>query len=559
MRSRVRRGLRRPSPRTAFRSVLRLLLVATVGCGNCGGGTTATTHYRRGLDAVGGGGQVGFVSTALPQSMQVKVVTAPCNTQACSGFTREFDAPVTWTASDGSLSAATTRTDAQGIATVVWTLGSSAGPATLVASVPDPLAGQPALTVSFSARAIRHQPRLAVVFGENQVAPPGSQLPLDVFVQLTDTTATGSRSNVAGATVTWVAGPGGATATPSASVTDAQGRTSTTWTLGASSGAQTLIASIPANSAFDAGSITQINIPAVAQLAPARVLRVVSGAAQTGIVGRAQRQPVLVEYVNIAAGTGAVTPVVAAPITFVAANGGSVSTGSATTDAQGRASVTWTLGPGVGAQSLAVSTPTLTGFDAASVYNIAVAGTAEPVTLVLQDNFDVGNQWVVSITQNDFGAWASTRTIVAGGGNSGGFARMVHNTILTTNPTFASVFTRQLYTGGTYNPSIQGAVVGIDYAVDRQTDAGVYDAFVIVQGGVEYRAEFGGGSVFSNASWQTATLTSLQRASFSPAPGPDFSSSGGAMQVGFTRGATQRFAFFTNTHDVDNWRVTIRR
>jgi hypothetical protein len=438
-------------------------------------------------------------------------------------------------------------------------LGAASGPVSLTASIRTGPGDPTPITQNISASAIRHRPVLAVVFGDNQVAPPGSTLPTTIFAQLTDTTTSGTRVPVPGVTVTWTAVGVGATATQPTSVTDAQGRASTVWKIASTIGPQTLGVSVPGATTNDPASVTQTTATATAQLAPARVLRVVSGATQVGIVGRPQRSPLVVEYVTIDVTTGAVNAVVGASVSFTpSATHGTVTPVTVATDFQGRASVLWTMGAGVGTQSMTVATPVLAGFDAASVFSIGVSATAEPVNIMLQDDFSVGNQWLASATRNDFNAWTFTRTVVPTGGNGGGFARMSHAINLTTNPTFASISSQFLYTGGTYNPSTQGPITAIDYSVDRQTAAGIYDAFVVVQNNVEYRAEFPSSSVFANTTWQTGSLQNLVPANFSPAPGPNFVD-GGAMQFGYTRGSSQRFAGFSHTHDVDNWVVTIKR
>ena len=133
---------------------------------------------------------------------------------------------------------------------------------------------------------------------------------------------------------------------------------------------------------------------------------------------------------------------------------------------------------------------------------------------------------------------------------------MTHTFVTTTAPTFSTLFVRHLFTGSTYSPVTQGAITSIDYSEDRQGLA--YGSFVIVQNGVTYEALFPNGSTFYGP-WQTATLPGLHPSNFIPAPGPNFSATGAPMQFGFIRGTTQRFAPITMSHDIDNWRVVVRR
>lgn len=77
----------------------------------------------------------------------------------------------------------------------------------------------------------------------------------------------------------------------------------------------------------------------------------VSGNRQEGLVGAALAQPLVVQVSDQYG-----DPVAGASVTFaVSAGGGSVSSGTATTSANGQASATWTLGATVGAQGVTVS------------------------------------------------------------------------------------------------------------------------------------------------------------------------------------------------------------
>ena len=82
--------------------------------------------------------------------------------------------------------------------------------------------------------------RLAVASGGGQSGPGGSALPQPIVVQVTD--AFGNPVVGAGTTVNFAVSTGGGTVTPSASVTNASGRASTSWKLGAVAGAQSIVA-----------------------------------------------------------------------------------------------------------------------------------------------------------------------------------------------------------------------------------------------------------------------------------------------------------------------------
>ena len=89
-------------------------------------------------------------------------------------------------------------------------------------------------------------------------------------------------------------------------------------------------------------------------------LAVVSGSGQSGVVGKPSQvalpQPIVVR-VTAADGLG----VAGVPVTFAAANGGTVTPATATTDATGQAQASWRLGSTPGAQTATASATGLTG------------------------------------------------------------------------------------------------------------------------------------------------------------------------------------------------------
>jgi hypothetical protein len=101
---------------------------------------------------------------------------------------------------------------------------------------------------------------------------------------------------------------------------------------------------------------------------PATSLVLVSGGGQSGIVGALLTNPAVVQ-VNDKDGLG----VAGVTVTFTAPAGGSVGTPTATTDANGRASTTMTLGSAVGAQTFVATVSGLT-----PVPIVATAGSAIP-------------------------------------------------------------------------------------------------------------------------------------------------------------------------------------
>ena len=103
-------------------------------------------------------------------------------------------------------------------------------------------------------------------------------------------------------------------------------------------------------------------------------IAVVSGSGQSAPAGTQLPLPVVVRVT--ATDGGAVSGV---PVTFVAANAGSVSSSTASTDANGNAQTSWTLGAAAGAQTLSA---TANGLAASAVFN-ATATVVTPTKLVV--------------------------------------------------------------------------------------------------------------------------------------------------------------------------------
>jgi adhesin/invasin len=169
---------------------------------------------------------------------------------------------------------------------------------------------------------------------------------------------------------------GGGTIVPSGVVTtDANGVAAlASWTLGEQAGAlQTVTVSAPGL----AGSPLTFT---ATSLSASKIARV-SGDAQSTVLGRPLPEPVVVRVTDAAD-----TPVPNATVTFAAA-AGSVTPTLATTDVNGLARATWTLGTTIGAQTL---TATLVGPQGTpSVTFTATAMGATTISIVAGDNQDV--------------------------------------------------------------------------------------------------------------------------------------------------------------------------
>ena len=94
---------------------------------------------------------------------------------------------------------------------------------------------------------------IAVVAGDGQEGGAGRALPEPIVVVVADAGGT----VIEGAAVTFAPGEGSGTADPSTADSDADGRASTTWTLGPEAGDQSLSASVPGNYVVEVSAIAR--------------------------------------------------------------------------------------------------------------------------------------------------------------------------------------------------------------------------------------------------------------------------------------------------------------
>jgi plastocyanin len=178
-----------------------------------------------------GDAQTGAIGAALPAALRVAVTR---------GGVALGGAMVAWSASGGSVAPTKSITDANGIATTAWTLGATPGDQTAQAA----LAGATGSPVTFHATAVsggQVVPTLAKAGGadgDGQSGTAGSAQPTPHAVVQSDVNDVRP-----GVTVTWATADGG-TLSPTSSVTDANGRATSTWTLGPAGGTQTATASV---------------------------------------------------------------------------------------------------------------------------------------------------------------------------------------------------------------------------------------------------------------------------------------------------------------------------
>jgi adhesin/invasin len=211
--------------RNAKFSVAILALAALAACGNDSGTNVVTLTPTTLSITTGTNNQTGVVGTVLATPLSVKVVDQ--NGTAVSGAT------VSWVVGTGggSVAAATSTTDANGIATIAWTLPNTAGAYTATASIAN---GQ---SVTFNATATAGAAAtLSIVSGNNQSVAHGT-VTQALVVKVVD-----SHGNpVAGAPIAWTT-TGGGTLSATSGTTDATGQAQVTLTTSSTAGPYTVTA-----------------------------------------------------------------------------------------------------------------------------------------------------------------------------------------------------------------------------------------------------------------------------------------------------------------------------
>ncbi len=278
------------------------------------------------IEAFAGNGQVDSVGRALSTSLIARVTDFVGNPVA--GVT------VSWSvvSGGGTIARFSNVTNPNGFVFADLVLGPAPGPNVVRATV-----ALPALAVDFTATAVAASPAAIVaVAGMNQADTAGAVLsPFAVAV------ADAFGNPVRGAQVRWSEVQGGGTLSPAASLTDEQGRASTSYRLPFLAGNVNVVAEVPGPQA-----VSVLFQATVRPAAPTRIA-IASGNGQTAPAS-AQLAPLAVlvqdQYGN---------PVPGAQVAWqVVSGGGTVSAGATLADAAGVARVVHTLGPTPGANSV---------------------------------------------------------------------------------------------------------------------------------------------------------------------------------------------------------------
>ena len=300
--------------------------------GNVRGEVTVSVVSATGgvMQKVGGDKQAARVGTRLPADLTVLLLDgdgAPVP-----------DATVTWSVRSGGgrLSSSTSRTGSQGRARITWTLGETSGRQLVEASasgVPD---------VTFEATASPGP------IASLEVTPGQSSLTVGENLALTVEGSDEFGNILRNLSVSWSSNAGTVASVTSTGVISAR-----------SGGAATITASTSGLTARHNVTVQEAT----------QDLRRVRGNGQSGPVGRTLSESLAVRLID-GAGNGVSGETVR---WRVRSGGGSLSSNSVTTDAQGEASVRWTLGESTGRQEIVAEA------DGASALVFYANGTPGPV------------------------------------------------------------------------------------------------------------------------------------------------------------------------------------
>jgi len=320
------------------------------------------------------------VTEELPDLLTVRVTDS--RGDAVAGATVAFSFP------DGAVAGeahpATASTDADGRASTTLKLGTVAGTYTGIAAVQG---SATPISVQFTITALPADANGIRIFsGDPQTATVNSPLPQPLVVLVTDA----NDNPIPNVAVQWTA-EGGGTVSAASTLTDVNGQASVTRTLGPTAGTQTTLATAEGL----AGS--PVTFTHTATAGGAAGITKISGDNQSGSPGAELALPLLVEVRDELG-----NPIANRDVSWVVGiGGGSVSALNTPTNAEGRATTNWTLGPSVGPNSVnavvsGVGTVTFNATATAGSPSAANSGvSAAPTTIT------VGGQSTITVVARD--------------------------------------------------------------------------------------------------------------------------------------------------------------
>ena len=346
------------------------------------------------------------VSGTAQQSYATATLTDPIVARVLDEFGNVVpggDVSFVVTEGGGTVVPLTVRSDADGRAQSVWTLGVVIGGHALEARVEGADSGL------FTAEAVSGPPaQLVSPSGNAQTAVVAATLPDAIVFEVLDVFGT----PVPGALVTMTVSGGGGSLEPDSAATSTTGRVSTVWTLGTTAGPQAVEASVP-------GVSVPTTVSATALAGPPTEIVANSGDGQTPVV---ETSVAVAPSVRVSDAFG--NPVAGVSVSFVVVAGGGSATGTAqATNALGIATVgSWTVGSAVGLNTLSAMTSGIGSvtFSATSVltpvFDIYLRFVGTPPTASQRVAFDAASsRWAQLVTAD----LTDVSLVVAAGGCGG--------------------------------------------------------------------------------------------------------------------------------------------
>lgn len=322
-------------PLTPVTAAACIALALVVSACSRDGATTGPTQgsgkdFAANLRLVSGDQQLGAV--ALPLSLPIVVKVVDAGGQPVQGAAVAFGVR----AGGGSINPAANVSDASGLVTSTWTLGTTLGANKAVAILTNNFLLD---STTFTATANPGGPKTITITGGNaQSSNAGRLLGIPLAIKVVDNYGYA----VSGRKVTWQPGNLSGSAAFLVDTTSADGSASATWQLGVTAVGQSMNASV-------AGVTLPVTFTATVAPDTGRVLSITAGGGQTGSSGAA-----LATQLKLTLTDQYGNPIVNDGVTWTdsIAGGGSVNPQTNATNALGQASATWTLGGNAGPQFL---------------------------------------------------------------------------------------------------------------------------------------------------------------------------------------------------------------
>jgi hypothetical protein len=281
------------------------------------------------ISATNGNNQSGMESTTLSTALSV---SATCNGTPESGVSITFNDG----GAGGSFGTPTVTTGSGGTASTTYTLPASVEVITITAANSD------YTSATFTETSTPTVTSITIVSGQKQSGTAGTTLPLPIVLKAKNA----SGKAVSGAPITFTDAGLGGTFSPNPAITSSNGEATTTFTL------PTAAKTFAANGAD--GSVS-VNVTETSVAGPASSLSIVSGNNQQAEPGKALTKKLVVsvtdQYKN---------PISGVTVTFTDNGaGGTFSTKTPVTAANGQASVTYTCGTKAGSVTISATTTTL--------------------------------------------------------------------------------------------------------------------------------------------------------------------------------------------------------